>query len=548
MLVAYGVFAPIANFELLRWDDPVHIMGNPALYPPLSFEKFSFIWRKPYFGMYIPVTYTSWALLKKFGEIPRHFHIINGLFHTANAFLVYLIARQIARRYLAAWIAAAVFLMHPLVVEPVAWISGFKDISSAFWGLLACLIFVASKRPIAKLFALFFYALAILSKPSAIVFAPLAAILAVYCDLEIDRRRAHWLNLLQKLWVSPNTLLKTRFVQAAVATIAALPMVWLATRLQPEIHIAERVAWWQRPLIALDTVAFYFKKFLFPWPLTPDYGRTPSQVLASSWWLNVSIGALVVIVSLNLFWRQKYLGFCLILILTALLPNLGLVTFAFQDQSTVADRYAYPALLGLALASAGLLNTRAGTMIAISTICGLSYLTVRQLPYWQSQKTLFTYMLEQNPQSAVAYDGLGSDAYIKGDWASAESYFRSALALNPKAARPWFNLGTILWLKGSQQEARKALETSLRLAGDIPDTLNNLGLVYFVLGYLSEAESLLRRALTINPFDLDARYNLARVLIKQGAQVEAKQLLQEANEIQPNFLESLSNPSSPPKL
>lgn len=535
VILAYVIFSPITSFELLRWDDPLHVLDNPALYPPFSLAKLALIWRQPYFGMYIPVTYSSWALLKVFGKIPRDLHILNGIFHAANAMLVYMIARQLKWQHLAAWVAAALFLTHPLVVEPVAWISGFKDVSSTFWGLLACLIFIAGKRLLTNVAALLCFALAMLSKPSAIIFAPLAAILVFYCDFNLGKDRRS--DLINKLRASPYSLMKMRSAQAALAAFAALPIVYLAMRLQPEIQIAERVAWAKRPLIALDTIAFYGQKMLLPWQLTPDYGRTPSFVLNSSWWPTVSLGTLILALSLYLFWRQKYLGYCLILSVTALLPNLGLLAFAFQDQSTVADRYAYPALLGFALAGASFATTRKGRIFIFSIIGVYSYLTVVQLPYWHNQKSLFTYMLKNNPNSSVAYDGLGSDAYLRGEWRAAEDHFRRALAINPQSARPWFNLGTILWLKGDKQEARAALEQSLKLAPDVPDTLNNLGLVYFVLGYLNEAESLLRRTLMINQFDVDARYNLSRVLSAKGQHSEANQLLNEVMNIQPSFLE-----------
>jgi tetratricopeptide (TPR) repeat protein len=263
----------------------------------------------------------------------------------------------------------------------------------------------------------------------------------------------------------------------------------------------------------------------------------PSIVWNDKSLLSLISGLLVIALPFILRRQAFFLSVGLIISLVGLVPNLGLIPFAFQDHSTVADRYAYVALFGVALVVAWLSRLKWVRVILIILLPVVGFLSFRQVALWQDQVSLFTHVLEVNPRSVVALDGLGVDAYRQGDTVRAEDFFRRALAVNPRASRSWFNVGSVLWLKGDINAATEALETSLKLDPNHPDTLNNLGFVYAGTGKDQAAESLFRRALYVNRLDLDARYNLAQLMHKQGKAEESARLLDEAITINPAFAE-----------
>lgn len=553
-LILFGLvlFGRILSHALLRWDDATHILENPYLHDPLTFGKFLDLWRHPYFGLYIPMTYTVWGIVKVWTTDPAVFHAVNIVFHLLNTLLVLRIFSQIGMSLSAGFLGATFFLVHPFTVEPVAWISGFKDVGATFWGLLAISVFLSRLRPLAVRSALacLFYAFSVMSKPSGLVFAVIAGLLSCFRrerdDGETDDVKHgsvdQTLRLPSDLACGKNglgarrKLMEHPMAHAVLGTILALPVIYIAMELQPARHIAEQVHWSKRPIIALDAIAFYAQKLVWPVGLLPDYARVPSLVLSGEWRWKVGLALGLVLGVGWIFWKSPKRSLGPLIMLIALSPNLGMLSFAFQDHSTVADRYAYTALVGAAITVGSLASYRWWMKCVIGGVLPLlSWLSFVQMGYWKDQRVLFNYVLSINPVSFVALDGLGVEAFRRGDLAQAENFFRQALAVNPTNAKVWFNLGSALWVKGVQKAGTDALETSLKLDPNHPDTLNNLGFVYASVGLSEAAESLYRRALWVNPLDVDTRYNLARLLNQKGAHAEASALMDEAFKINPAF-------------
>lgn len=553
-LVVFVVFVRVLSYPILRWDDAMHILENPYLYLPMSAEKFASLWRFPYFGLYIPMTYTLWGLLKIWTLEPLVFHALNLLLHICNGVLILWIMNFIGVALVPAVIGTAFFLLHPLAVEPVAWISGLKDVGAMFFGLLAMRIALSRRiHPwIRNGLAFFCYGLSIMSKPSGVVFPILTGLLMVLAakkqvaSISIESESVAGASK----EIAPNHIMQQLrhggVLHALSGFLLISPIIFVSMYLQPSIQIQEYTEWWKRPVIAVDAVYFYVSKILVPWELLPDYARTPSVVWNDKSFWSLTPGLLVIALPFIL-WRQAFvLSIGLMLFLVGLAPNLGLIPFAFQDHSTVADRYAYVALFGVALVVAWLSRLKWVRMTLIILLSVLGFLSFRQVALWQDQVSLFTSVLEVNPRSVVALDGLGVDAYRRGDMVRAEDLFRRALAVNPRASRSWFNVGSVLWLKGDIKGATEALETSLKLDPNHPDTLNNLGFVYAGVGKDQAAESLFRRALYVNRLDLDARYNLAQLMHKQGKAEESVRLLDEAMTINPAFAEKYFGKKSGP--
>ncbi|MEX1045517.1 MAG: tetratricopeptide repeat protein, partial [Chthoniobacterales bacterium] len=413
------------------------------------------------------------------------FHGANVIVHAMAAVLAFVLLRRVVGKFFpsaaagkvvtAAALGALFFAWHPLQVEPVAWISGLRDVLGGCLGLAALVVLLAGERltvPRALGATLLFVA-SLASKPAGVALPLVAGVLAVVPFRWPARRMfavlGPWL-LIGALWV----LLTSRAQWAAE----------LATGLVPV---------WMRPLVAGDALGFYLVKTLMPFGLAADYGRAPDVVLAAGWvwWMWLGPAALAAVL---LFIKplRPYLV-PLFIFAAALLPTLGLVPFNFQLVSTVADRYAYFALLGPALALA-MIVVQAGrgwvTALAAAWVAGLLWLTVQRLPLWSEDLKLFAATLETNPRSWKAMHNYASALDDRGRTAEGEQLMRQVLALRPDSAEAYNDVAVMVWQLGRREEAAALMRQSVVLR-PTPGSARNLALMEGELGNTAgQAEAL----------------------------------------------------------
>lgn len=493
-LMTVALFAPALRFGFVGWDDNTHLLENPYLQPPLSLEAIRYFWLKPYFLMYIPVTYSVWAAVVKATATagsalsPLAFHALNVCLHACNAIIVWFIIRRFKVAVLPALCGALIFAMHPVQVEAVVWISALKDVLSAFFALLGIGLWLgvvsavksshADKRlvPLRLGLVACCFVLAILAKPSAVVAPVLACVLGFALQSEANAA------LRQRLFL---------LLPAMLGVLLAALAVLITVQVQPLPVDLKPAPWWARPLLAGDALSFWLAKIFIPLDLAPDYGRTPelamqARAIAIIWLIPVGIS--VVLWRLRQRWPLLAVGWWVFLL--GCLPNWGLVAFAFQNVSTVADRYLYLAMLGVALALAAVAQHWRPHIVLLVVVCAvisLATLTRVQMRHWQSTESLFAFMLERNPQSFTAAHGLAYAAHQSGDLAKAIPLYEQALRANPQFADAYTNLGTALYQKGEAAAAVSNFQKSLALAPDDGITYGNLGLALEKLGRADEA-------------------------------------------------------------
>ncbi|MDH7570696.1 MAG: hypothetical protein QHJ73_14035, partial [Armatimonadota bacterium] len=368
LLITTGVFWEVRHLQFLNWDETIHVTAN-EYFDPVTPERVLRFWQRPFSGMYIPVVYTLWAGIAAFARnVPRPdgtfalnpsaFHTANLVVHLLNVLLAYSLLHRLVRKPWAAAAGAALFAIHPLQVEPVAWVPGFRDLVAAFFSLLALRLYVAmvdnpsaTRRGILYPAAFVAFVLALLAKPGSAVVPFVALALHRWA---LGRPFLQGVRLLWPWW------------------IASLPPQ-LITR--SEQSFATPTPVWARPFIAGDALAFYLGKLAWPVGLCADYGRTPEEVLGHAWgyltWLAPAVLGVLV-------WRGRARRPMLLaaaaLFSLGLLPVLGFVPFIFQQFSTVADRYAYLALLGPAVALAWWLSTQRRPAAGVATSAVLAAL------------------------------------------------------------------------------------------------------------------------------------------------------------------------------
>lgn len=547
VVVAVFVFySHVPGLGWLTWDDRTHVPDNPWINPP-SLEGMRQIWTAPYFSHYVPLTYTFWAgevLLAPTARVgtryelnPTVFHAGSLLLHVTCACLVFFLLTRLVSQAWAACGGALFFALHPQQVESVAWISETRGTLSTAWMLLALLAHIrlgdeylatraeGSKRSwrvgLWYVLAFLAFACAILSKPSAVALPGVAWVL-------------DW-AWLKRPW---------RFSLVALAPwlVPVLAIVWITSDAQlGAARVAENVGLAWRPLIALDALWFYLNKLVVPWPLSPDYGRTPEYVIQSGLiYFTPWIPVLVVFALWYANETQRWVAPVGIFV-AALLPVLGLVPFGYQEISTVADRYVYLAMLGPALGVAYWLSRGSlpRYVTAGAVVFGLGCLSFMQSTVWFSDATLFPHALKVNPESFVAMEKIGATHHARQELDEAEQWYRRSLERNPNYYVARNNLGNLYQLREQFDEAaehyRAILEADAKMVaqGDLSVVRFNLASIDLQSGRLDAAADGYRTILETRPDFTLARINLGIVLAQQGKIAEALEVLRTAVQVDP---------------
>jgi Tfp pilus assembly protein PilF len=575
--MTFAVYLPVLRHGFVNWDDQTEIYQNPDL-DPVTLRGVAWNWTHTRMTVYMPLTYTTWAGIALLARQPPDaqgitlnpfwFHLAGVAFHACGVALVFLILRRLTTtngagtppktRDWAAALGAAVFAVHPLQVEPVAWASGMYTVLSgalSLWALWHYLRYAqridgdgavarssdgadpqdvsphgaslrgVSRRgpPIDFALATFAFVLAMLAKPTAVALPLVAASL----DWLLIRRDVRRLLAPMVVWL-----------------VLAGGVYAVASRFHPANTVD--VPLHHRPIVALDALWFYLTKVVRPANLIPDYGRWPGWVMQRrATALTVIASAALLLVAWLLRRRAPRVAAPVAVFVFGLLPYLGLVKFDYQWFSTVADRYAYLAMLGVGLAVALFVSTRrvrVRRLAVVATCLALVLLVVinrRQQDYWTSTQRLFGHTLEVRPDSLVAHSILGFDVARAGRDAEAEAHYRAALASRPNDSTVNFNYGNFLRQHGRGRQAtdyyqaavdspagagnamyhlnygqalvearrwdeaalefERAIELAQGKKQDFPEAHQNLGMLLALSGNDAAAVVEFRRALAINP-------------------------------------------------
>jgi protein O-mannosyl-transferase len=528
VLVTVVAFLPVLMAGIINWDDEENITINPYL-NPVTFSSVAALWTHAYRYLYIPLVLTSYAAEYALaGATAWVFHLTNLVLHACAAIVAMRILRVLVpareddppRTEWAALVGALVFAVHPMQVEPVAWITGRKDVLSGLLALLTIRQYLRanhSTRPwVGFGIALIFFVLALLSKP-AVVALPLALLGLDILAMHTPPRRA-------LARVTPFLVLAGAW---AVFTMVTQPV--------PEA-MHQSLAVWKRPFVAADACLFYLRKALVPTGLAAVYGRVPAAVVQSP----LSYAALAGVVGLLIVAARRRGAFAISVLLFAvpLIPVSGLVPFRYQYHSTVADRYFYLSMFGIATAVAFLvreilrrLPTRRNALLSacFGIVVVLCALTFRQCLFWKSSLTLFSHSVAIAPDVALARGNLGLAYGAAGRPQEAIREFEKALQLEPRFAEVHNSLGSQYLKLDQLSSATRHLETAVKLKPDLAAAHDNLGSAYAFAGRETEGIDQYRRAIQLDPRLLSARTNLAIALVAtgnpSGAEREARQAL-----------------------
>ena len=515
-----AVWAGTVRNGFVGADDDAYVYQNPHVLAGLTRSGIAWAFSTRHYGWWQPMTWLSQMLdVELFGVDPAGHHAMSLVFHLANTLLLYgLLSRMTGARARSA-VAAALFGLHPLRVESVAWISERKDLLGAFFGFLsvgAWLRWVTGRKPLAYAASLALFALSLASKPMLVTLPVLLLLLDWWPLMRWNRQQSRWLLVekLPYLALSLASSVVTYTWQRHGPTMMMLPFA---------VRVDNAVLSFFR----------YIGKLFYPVRLAMLYPHPA----ATHGFLTVGAAVgLVAITAVCLFFgrRHRYLAVGWLWYLGALVPVLGLVETGRQS---MADRYTYIPAIGLTVivvwGIADLTQRWRFRRVALATASGacllvLSRLTFLQIQTWRDTTTLFEHALSVTKGNAFMEVALGR-------WSEAAKHLEDTVRLQPDSPEIQYTLGAALENLGRVTEARARYEAALRLKPEYPEAHNNLGLLLLRQGDAAQALPHLKETVRLDPDSPQPHEDLATCLKTLGRDEEASRESREAFRLSPSL-------------
>ena len=569
------VYLPALRNAFVDWDDDVYIFANPYLKAP-AFDFVKWAFRTIIAGSWHPLTWISYSLdYAVWGLNPLGYHLTNIILHAVNAFVVVLLAIKLLDAFMeralpneqslflnerailiAAGTAGLLFGLHPVHVESVAWVAERKDLLCALFFLLSILAYVKyvrnhgsgvrSREPEGRrqkaavsgqrsegggnssaglqdafinrryLFALGFFVLALLSKPMAVSLPVVLLLLDWFPFNRIRSGRTFWTACAEKI---------PFFVLALAAAIVTI----LTQRAEGAMELMDVVPLSTRLLVAAESLIAYLWKMIAPVHLIPYYPYPQSISFLSLEYLSAIAlvsgvtASFMVLAKKQKLWLTAW-GYYVV----TLIPVLGIIQVGGQS---MADRYTYLPSLGpffiIGLAVAWVSRTvNALQRPAVKAACGaaaffvfvfLSYSTLEQISIWENSFTLWSYVIEKEPNRvpmAYAYRGVAFERGGRFDKAI-EDYER-AIALNPSYYQAYNNMGALLGKMSLFARAMEYFNKAIAISPDYTDAYYNRGVTYALVDQFGPALEDFNKAILLNPSDATAYVERGNLHLRMG--------------------------------
>jgi len=535
-LAVLAVFGQTSGFGFVNYDDPTSVYENPVVEKGLSAHAVGWAFTHAQVANWIPLTTLSHMLdCQVFGLHAGGHHLVNVLWHAANAMLLFLVLRQLTGSLWRSAFVAALFAVHPLRAESVAWVSERKDVLSGFFFLLtigAYVHHVGKPSRAGYVVMVLLFALGLLAK-SMVATLPFVLLLLDWWPLG---RLHNWREFFRLVGEKIPLFALSAGACAAAALVPGL--VVNAHHLQ----LLERIG------NALVSYVVYLRQMVFPAGLAASYPNAPNGqpigTVCLAFVLLAGISAGVVVCRK----KRPFLLMGWLWYLGMLVPVIGIIQIS--KDAAHADRYTYLPGIGLAVAgtwavgdwSAGWKDRRVvlgGMMIAVIgalVVCGH-----RQSSYWRDSESLWTHALACTSGNALAHLRLGAALAKNGQMEGAIGQYRKALEIKPDDAEIHCNLGLAYFKKGELKEAIAQYQQALARAPENVEARDDLGFALFTKGELEEAIAQYRKALESAPENAETRNNLGLAYFKKGELEEAIAQYRKALASAPENAGALSN-------
>ena len=538
VVATLALYNPVNRHPFVNYDDDRYITENLHVHNGLTWRTITWAFTATEQGNWHPLTWLSHALdYQLFHQNPAGHHFTSLLIHAANAVLLFLFLMYATRRLGPSLFVAALFALHPINVESVAWVAERKNVLCTFFFFATLIAYCwYARQPDWRRYLVFagLFVLGLMSKPMVITlpfvlllldYWPLGRIRGGHADATAAPLSKLVVEKLPLIALSAASAVITMQAQRAGGAMRSTAQFSLAVRLEN----------------AVMAYAMYLWKMIWPSHLSPIYPH-PGDSLAG-WQVGTSALVLLAVTAVALKFRaRRYLLTGWLWFLGTLVPVIGLVQVGDQ---AMADRYAYIPLVGIfimiAWGIADLADSKQIGLVvrvipAACVLLALSFATNRQLGYWSSNYDLWTHAVAVTGRNFIAQDNLGGALLWLGKTDEAYLHFQAAAEINPLDPMSRSNLGAYLQEHGHMAEAIEKYNRVITLTSDpglLAATYANLGAAYRKLGEDEKARTSYDQALQLNPNQYNVYLGLGELLEKQSRLDDAISNYSKAVELRP---------------
>jgi hypothetical protein len=559
-----SVYWQVGRFDFLVFDDPAYVTENSHVLPGLSANRVGWAFETFHDGNWIPLTWLSLMTdATVFGTWPGGYHLTNLMLHTANVLLVFTAFAGMTRDSLRSAFVAALFAVHPLHVESVAWVAERKDVLSMLFGLLslnAYVVFTRRRRIGPFVLSWIFFLCSLLSKQTLVTLPCILLLLdfwplrrwggkaggwdSVAADRTSVQQAAPGLIFSHVFWRQkrgPVRLVAEKLpflVLSAVFSVVAV----IAQSRGRAVRSLEFLPLTTRCLNAVVVYSRYVGRTLFPINLAPFYPHPGSQLSLFEVVLAFVVLSAITAIAIANVRRRPFLLVGWLWYVGGLVPMIGLVQIGGQQ---MADRYTYFPLLGLYMAAGWLIPARLPVpisrkssvpMIAAGVVVAYGTIAFVQAGYWRDSVTLFRHALAVTDDNSLARAALGSALLERGQFDESLVHLQRAVRMDPGDAQVHFLLGCSLQGTASMDEAVAEYRASLVIDERNSSAHNNLGLILYQQRRYAEARRELLRALELDENNVRACVNLALLSADARAYAESIAFSRRALKLDPGLL------------
>ncbi|MDM8542405.1 tetratricopeptide repeat protein [Desulfococcaceae bacterium HSG9] len=527
IITTLGTYYQVRNYAYVNFDDDDYVLNNIHIKNGPIYERIVWCFTAAYATNWHPLTWLSHLCdIELYGLNSGRHHLTNVLFHVINTLLLFVFLHKTTGTLWRSGFVAALFALHPLHVESVAWVSERKDVLSAFFFFLTLIGYQRYSRFPGigtYLLVLLLLMLGLMSKPM-LVTTPFVLLLLDYWPL-------------RRISLSMATIYDTRVRYKAIRIVveklplfipvtASIVITYLAQKSGGAVASDEIYSLTVRIANGLVSYINYIQKMFWPAKLAifyPHPGMPP-------WWQILGCGTLLVVISFLTIICRKCYPFIVVgwfWYLGMLVPVIGFIQVGSQ---AMADRYTYLPLIGLFISIAWgvpelLKNWRHKQkwLLALTITClsVLVFITFNQIRYWKNSVSLFQHALEVTDNNFLAHHNLGVALAERGYYTEALKHYGETIRLSPSYVTAHHNMGIVLAKQGRTDEAIRKYFDVLDFEPNHKEVYFSLGNVMIAKGKFDMAETYFNKAIQLNPDNAETYNNLGVVLFRLGKTQEA---------------------------
>lgn len=533
------VFWPVHEHEFINYDDPDYVTRNQHVQQGFTAEgvRWAFTQLHGEMTYWHPITWLSHMLdCQLFGLNPGMHHLMNLFFHSANAVLLFVLLNALTGAFWRSFVVAAIFALHPIQVDTVAWIAERKNVLSTLFLLLTLLAYGRyARKPAAGWYVttMIFYVFGLMTKPMLVV-VPGILLLLDYWPLQRFRfcegRNPVALRLIAQKPVKCLLLEKVPFVVLALMSAGITLRAHQALGME---HFSRGLPLSLRLENALVSYTRYIGKIIAPQKLAVFYPH-PGR-----WSAFAVIGSATVLIAgsfaaLRVWRRWPFVAFGWCWFLGTLLPVLGIIQAGLQG---MADRFAYVPMIGLVVlivwSLSEFLHRRATVVLASSAIAASVVATSVQVRYWTNSETLWRHALHVTKNNFIAHHNLGHVLIEKEEYPEALSHTQEALRLKPDLIESHYQLAVIYERQGRYDQAIAEYENTLRMKWDWAEAHRALLNACYEAGRTNSAIQHLQKLLRVAPKNAGGHLELGQALQSENRMAEAVEEYREVTRLAP---------------